>query len=75
MKNTKLTKHLKRNIAKSMYDTYRCKDLTYWNEFISEIKFYHPFVTETLHWENWQIESNIIDKNWFRSYIHRQTFY
>ncbi len=75
MKNTYLTKHLKRNIAKSMYSAYRFKDLTWWNEFISEIKFYHPFITETLKWDDIDIEIRIIDKKWFRNYIHRQTFY
>ena len=75
MKNTKLTKHLKRNIAKNMYSVYHYKDLTWWNEFISEIKFYYPFVTKILKWNDMDIETEIIDMSWFRNYIHRQTFY
>lgn len=75
MKNTKLTKHIKYNVSKSMYDTYIQKDLTWWDEFVPEIKFYHPFITETLNWNDVDIRAKIIDTRWFRNYIHRQRYH
>lgn len=74
MKNTKLTKHIKYNIAQSMYDTHIQKNLAWWSEFVPEIQFYHPFITKTLNWDETDIEQNIVYQNWFQNYIHRQTF-
>lgn len=75
MKNTKLTKHIKYNIAESMYYIRWQKNLSWWDEFISQIKLYHPFITETLHWNDADIEEKIIDKRWFRHYIRSQRYY
>ena len=38
MKNTKLTKDMKHNIARAMYDVYHNKTMEYWWEFVQEIK-------------------------------------
>lgn len=75
MKNTKLTKHIKYNIAKSMYDTHVQKNLAWWSEFVPEIKLYHPFITKTLNWDDADIEEKIIDTRWFRHYIRSQRYY
>lgn len=69
MKNTKLTKDMKYEIAYAMYNLYHSKNLNYWNEFVSEIQSYCPMVTQVLHWSRNQIESNITDSDWFRYYV------
>ena len=45
MKNTKLTKDMKYEIAYAMYNVYHSKSISYWSEFISEIQSYCPMVT------------------------------
>lgn len=69
MKNTKLTKDTKHNIARAMYDVYHDKNMDYWHEFIPVIQSCCHVVTQVLHWSNNQIEHNITDSNWFRHYI------
>lgn len=69
MKNTKLTKNMKHDIAHKMYDVHHSKAITMWREFIPEIQSYCPMVTQVLHYGYNQIENNITDYNWFRDYI------
>lgn len=69
MKNTKLTKDMKHNIAHAMYDVYHSKTINYWHEFIPVIQSCCPVVTQALHWNVNQIENNITDFTWFRHYV------
>lgn len=69
MKNIKLTKDMKHEIAYAMYNVYHSKRVNYWCEFIPEIKSYCPMVTQVLHWSYNQIKSNITDSDWFKHYI------
>lgn len=71
MKNTKLTKDMKHNIARAMYDVYHNKTMEYWWEFVQEIKVGCPVVTQVLHWSDNKISINITDSKWFRNYILR----
>ena len=45
MKNTKLTKDMKHDIAYTMYNVYHSKKMEYWREFMPEIKHWCPVVT------------------------------
>lgn len=74
MKNTKLTKNMKNDIAYAMYQIYRSKKMEYWWEFIPDIQSCCPVVTELLHWNADKIESHIVNSRWFRSYIRIQKF-
>lgn len=69
MKNIKLTKDMKHEIAYAMYNVYHSKRVNYWYEFIPEIKSYCPIVTQVLHWNYNQIKNNITDSDWFKHYI------
>ena len=69
MKNTKLTKDMKHEIAYAMYNVYHSKRVNYWYEFIPEIKSYCPMVTQVLYWSYNQIKNNITDSDWFKHYI------
>lgn len=69
MKNTKLTKDMKHEIARAMYNVYHNQPMKYWWEFIREIKVGCPVVTQALHWSYNQILINITDSEWFRNYI------
>lgn len=69
MKNTTLTKDMKYNIARAMYNVYQNKTMEYWWEFVQEIKVGCPVVTQVLHWNINKISSNITDSKWFRSYV------
>ena len=76
MKNTKLTKDMKHNIAYAMYNVYHSnKNMGYWWEFIPEIQSCFPIVTQVLHWGNNKIENNITDTRWFRNYVLSQRYY
>lgn len=75
MKNTKLTKNMKHDIAHKMYDVYQSKTIIRWREFIPEIQSYCPMVTQVLHYGYNQIENNITDSNWFRCYVTTGKYY
>lgn len=74
MKNTKLTKDMKHEIARAMYNVHHNQPMKYWREFVQEIKVGCPVVTQVLHWSRNQIESNITDSKWFRNYILREEY-
>ena len=70
MKNTKLTKDMKHNIAYAMYNVYLSKkNIGWWTEFIPEIESCCPVITQVLHWNNIKIQHNITDSAWFRNYV------
>lgn len=69
MKNTKLTKDMKHEIARKMYNVYHNQPIKFWWEFVREIKVGCPVVTQVLHWSYNQISINITDSEWFRNYI------
>lgn len=69
MKNTKLTKDMKHNIAREMYNVYHNQPMEYWWEFVHEIKVGCPVVTQVLHWSDNKISINITASKWFRNYI------
>lgn len=75
MKNNKLTKDMKHDIAYTMYNVYHSKKMEYWREFMPEIKHWCPVVTQMLHWSENQILSNIIDSHWFRHYVLHRTYH
>lgn len=75
MKNTKLTKHMKHNIAKDMRFVYHDKNLTYWYEFASWIAYYHPSLTHVLHWDTTDIQVKITDTRWFRNYVLTERYH
>lgn len=76
MKNTKLTKNMKHDIARKMYDVYRNKkNMEYWWEFVPEIQSYCPMVTQVLHYDCNQIENNIVYSQWFRHYVTRHIYH
>lgn len=74
MKNTKLTKDMKHNIAYAMYQMYQRKEMECWWEFIPEVQACCHVVTEILHWDADKIESHIVNSRWFRTYIRIQKF-
>lgn len=75
MKNTKLTKDMKHNIAHAMYNVYQNKIMEYWWEFVQEIKVGCPVVTQVLHWSDNKISINITSSKWFRNYVLREEYH
>ena len=69
MKNTKLTKDMKHEIARAMYNVYHNQPMEYWWEFVHEIKVGCPVVTQVLHWSDNKISINITDSKCFRHYV------
>ena len=69
MKNTKLTKDMKHEIAREMYNVYHNQHMAFWWEFVQEIKVGCPVVTQVLHWSDNKISINITDSKWFRNYV------
>lgn len=69
MKNTKLTKDMKHEIARTMYNVYHNQHMAFWWEFIQEIKVGCPVVTQVLHWSDNKISIYITDSEWFRNYV------
>lgn len=74
MKNTKLTKDMKHEIARAMYNMYHNQPMKYWWEFVHEIKVGCPVVTQVLHWSDNKISINITDSKWFRNYVLREEY-
>ena len=74
MKNTKLTKDMKHEIARAMYNVYHSQPMEFWWEFVQEIMVGCPVVTQVLHWNDNKISINITDSKWFRNYVLREEY-